>query len=320
MLKKLLSVVLAGVMLLSAAALFSSCGEDEEFPVEIGKITIKEEPQNIVILDKNLSDIISAMGYDVKMVGRSDEVNQEGMSVVPSMGTAHDPSVDKIKKEKTDIVFAGDTLNDADIKKLEKAGIVVAQFESANTLKQLKSLYVKIGRMLGGNITGKRAAIKAYKEIRDTLKAVKTAAKNDKTVSTLVYLYTDNGVLKTINDGSWAATLLSYTGSVNVFSHEETDVVDLDKLLLADPNHIFVSDDEVKEYLETSEILNGLSALDGNTFVIPYDELSLQGFTSLDAMEELMSDIQGTSEDEDEADETDESSEEYSDEYSEEDA
>lgn len=320
MFKKVLSVALAAVMLLGVAALFTSCGEDEEFPVEIGKIKIEKEPERIVILDKNLADIVSATGYDVKMVGRSDEVNQKGLNVVPSMGTAHDPSVTQIKKEKADIVFAGDTLNDADIKKLEKAGIVVAQFESANTLKQLKFLYIKIGRMLGGNITGKKAAVKAYNEIRDTLKAVKTAAKNDKTVSTLAYLYTDNGVLKTVNSGSWAATLLGYTGSVNVFANEETDVVDLDTLLLANPNHIFVSDKDVKEYLETSEVLKNLSALSDNTFIIPLDELSLQGFTSLDVMQKIMTDISNDKDDESEGEDADAETDESPDEYAEEDA
>ena len=291
MIKKVLSVLLAGVMLLSTAAVLTSCGEEPEFPVQIGNITITEEPQNIVILDKNLSDIISAIGYDIKMVGRSDEVNQKALKVVPSMGTAQDPSVEKIKKEKAEIVFANDSLNKNDIAELKKAGIIVAQFQEANTIKQLKSLYIKIGRMLGGNTEGKEAAIKAYKEIKNTLEAVKTAAKRDKTVSTLAYFYTDNGVLKTVIDGSWASTLLDYTGSVNVFKTADSDVVDIDKLLLANPDHIFVADKSVKKYMCTSDVLGKLKALDENTFVIPQDELTLQGFTCLDVLEEMISKI-----------------------------
>lgn len=291
MIRKVLSILLAGVILLSTAAALTSCGEDPEFPVKIGNITINKEPKNIVILDKNLSDIISAIGYDVKMVGRSDEVNQKALKVVPSMGTAQDPSVEKIKKEKAEIVFANDSLNKNDIAELKKAGIIVAQFHDANTIKQLKSLYIKIGRMLGGNTEGKQAALKAYKEIKSTLEAVKTAARRDKTVSTLAYLYTDNGVLKSIIDGSWASTLLDYTGSVNVFKTTDSDVVDIDKLLLANPDHIFVADTSVKKYMKNSDVLGKLKALDENTFVIPQDELTLQGFTCLDVLEEMISKI-----------------------------
>ena len=207
------------------------------------------------------------------------------------MGTAQDPSVEKIKKEKAEIVFANDSLNKNDIAELKKAGIIVAQFHDANTIKQLKSLYIKIGRMLGGNTEGKQAALKAYKEIKSTLEAVKTAARRDKTVSTLAYLYTDNGVLKSIIDGSWASTLLDYTGSVNVFKTTDSDVVDIDKLLLANPDHIFVADKSVKKYMKNSDVLGKLKALDENTFVIPQDELTLQGFTCLDVLEEMISKI-----------------------------
>ena len=294
MFKNALFLLLAGVLLLGTAALLGSCGEQAEFPVKIGNITVEKEPENIVILDKNLADIISAIGYDVKMTGRSDEVNQKGLEVVPSMGTAHDPSVTNIIKAKTDVVFAGGTLNDADIEKLKKANIIVAQFEPANTMKQLKSLYVKIGRMLGGNNAGRVAAVKAFNEIRDTLTAVKSAAKRDKTVSTLAYLYADNGVLKTVNNGCWANTLLSYTGSVNVFESAESDVVDIDKLMLANPNHIFVADKTVLSYLTTSDVLSDLDALSENTFIIPLDELKLQGYTSLDVVEKMLRGITKT--------------------------
>ena len=292
MIKKFLSLFLAFVL---TAALFTSCGDEPEYPVKIGNITVDKEPQSIVILDKNLADIISAIGYDVKMTGRSDEVTQKGLKVVPEVGTSHDPSVTTIKEQKTDIVFANDTLNKTDIEKLEKAGITVARFENANTIKQLSSLYEKIGRMLGGNIQGKTKAKKAFREIKDTLKAVKTAAKRDKTITTLAYLYIDNGVLKTVNGGSWCSNLLSYTGSVNVFENAESDVVDIDKLTLANPDHLFVADKDVEQYLANSDVLGGLDALNGKTFIIPYDDLQLQGFTSLDVIEQMMNDITGKS-------------------------
>ena len=97
--RKILSIALAGIVMLSTLAL-GSCGEEKDYPVTVGKIKIEQEPKNIVILNKNLADIITAIGYDGKTVGRSDEVNQKSFKVVPSVGSAQDPSVDKIKKAK----------------------------------------------------------------------------------------------------------------------------------------------------------------------------------------------------------------------------
>ncbi len=293
MIKKAISIILAALLLISTAAIMTSCGEESEYPVKIGKITLEKEPKNIVILDKNLADIISAIGYDVKMVGRSDEVNQKGLKVVPSMGTAQDPSVTKIKKEKADIVFADSSLNEADVSKLNKSGIPVAQFDEAHTMKQLQSLYEKIGKLLGGNVTGKAKANKVFKDIKSTLKAVETAAKKDNTISTIAYLYTDNGVLKTVNDGTWCSTLLSYSGSVNVFGSAKSDVVDINKLLVANPTYLFVADKNVETYLNNSDTLKKLDALATRTYILPYDELTLQGYTALDVVKEMIDDITG---------------------------
>ena len=73
---KIISLMLAVLTLFSCGALLSGCGNDE-YPVEVANIVIEKEPENIVVLDASTADIISYMGYDVKMVGRSDEVNQE---------------------------------------------------------------------------------------------------------------------------------------------------------------------------------------------------------------------------------------------------
>ena len=290
MIKKVLSCFLIISVILSVISL-GSCGEPEEYPVTVGKITIKEEPKNIVILNKNLADIITAIGYDGKTVGRSDDVDQTSFRVVPSMGTAHDPSEDEIKKSKAEIVFADKTLNKADIKKLKVASIAVFQPEEAHTLKQLSVLYKQIGSILGGNTTGAEKAKKAFDEIRNTLRTVKTAAKRDKTVSTVAYLYIDNGVLKTVTGGTWCSTMLGFTGSMNVFAKAASDVVDPAQLLLANPDCIFVSDESVEQYLTTSDTLKKLKALNGNTFIISHDELSMQGYTALDVIKKMINNV-----------------------------
>lgn len=288
--RKILSIALAGIVMLSTLAL-GSCGEEKDYPVTVGKIKIEQEPKNIVILNKNLADIITAIGYDGKTVGRSDEVNQKSFKVVPSVGSAQDPLVDKIKKAKAEIVFADKTLCQSALDKLKESSIPVFQPEDAHTLKQLKVLYKQIGSILGGNVVGNEKAMKSYSEIKNTLKTVRTAAKRDKTVSTLAYLYIDDGAIKTVTGSTWRSSMLSFTGSMNVFEKAESDVVDPAKLVLANPDCIFVADESVKEHLNLSDTLKKLRALDGNTFVISYDDLGMQGYTSLDVIQEMIGDI-----------------------------
>ena len=290
-LKKIMSAALVLIMIFPVL-LLSSCDEEKEYPVTVGGITVNSEPQNAVILDKNIADIVSCMGYDVKMAGRSDEVDQKEFKVIKSVGTASVPSVKAIVKLKADIVFANDMLDPAVKTELEGKGIAVAVFDNANTPKQLKSLYRKIGMLLGGRNAGAKAAEEAFDDLYDTYKELKNAAENSTTARiTVCYLYMDNGVLKTFNKGSWGDTVLGYTGTFNVFKNESGNTVDPQMLRRANPNYIFCDCEEVTEYLRTSEVLNVLDALESRTVVVPYSDLNLQGYNGLEALRTILNTI-----------------------------
>lgn len=293
--KKTISVLLAAAILLSTAVFLNSCSckKDTEFPVTVAGVTIEKAPENIVILNKNLADIVCAMSYDGKMVAKSDEVNQEEFEDVPSVGSAKNPSVSKISDKKADLVLADSSLENSVKSKLKNKGIKVVILENANTLKQMQGLYIKIGTMLGGKDTGKAKAEKAYNQIHDTLRDIKRAAKHDNTITTIAYLYIDNGALKTVAKGTWGAALIDFTGSMNIFKNASSDVIDPETLRRANPDNIFISDESVRDYLLASETLSDLSALSEHTFVLPYDDLTLQGLNSLETIRKMIDGISG---------------------------
>ncbi len=284
---RVISVFMAVILTLSIACCFNSCGREKEFPVNIGEVVIKSEPENIVVLDKNLADIISCIGYDVKMVGRSDEVNQEFLEVVPAVGTKADPDLEKIKGLDTDMVITDMSMDESLIKTIKKAGIKVVQFGVAQTQKQLNNTYKNIGRVLGGNVTGVAKGDGAYKELNETLENIKSAAEYDSVVRTACYLYISDGVLKTMNKGTWGDIILKDTSAINVFEHAETDVVKNEELKIANPDFIFCSGQDVIDYLNNNDTLYELDGLD-NTCVIKYDEITMQGYTSLDVLEVML--------------------------------
>ncbi len=289
--KRIISALIALMMVFSATIL-SSCGEEPEYPVTVGGITVNSEPHNAVILDKNTADIISCIGYDVKMSGRSDEVDQKGFKVVPSVGTAAVPSVSAIEKLNADIVFANDALDPTVLSELEGKGITVVSLEPANTPKQLKNLYCKLGMILGGKNEGKQTSEEAFDDLYNTYKELRDAAENStNTQITVCYLYMDNGVLKTTAKGSWGNTMLSYTGTFNVFQNETSDTVDPEMLRRANPAYIFCDCEEVVEYLKTSDVLGHLDALNGKTVVVPYSDFMTQGYTGLSALRTILNTI-----------------------------
>ncbi len=122
--KRIISVLLAAVMVCTAAVIFAGCG-DGNYPVTVANITIDKEPEAIVVLDPSAADIISYMNYDGKIVGRSTEVDQSYLSVAPDFGAAAEPDVNSIINSGAQVVFAGDKINDDAVKQLQEKKIQV---------------------------------------------------------------------------------------------------------------------------------------------------------------------------------------------------
>lgn len=288
--KKRISALILALIIAVAATALTSCSGKSEYPVTAAGITLNEEPEKIIILNKNYTDIISCIGYASKLVGRSDSVNQKGMDVVPSVGGAAEPSLEKIKKLKPDLVIADNSLSSAVKDKLTKSGITLLIPEQANTPKQIKNLYTQFGTLLGGNITGKPKGQKAFNDLYESLNSVQDAVEEKDIKKTVCYLYNENGVLKAVTNSTWCSAMLDFTGATNVFKNEKSDKVNLKKLILMNPDYIFCDNKDVIKPLKKGATLKKLSALHDTKkrYVIPMDELSMQGDTSLEALKDML--------------------------------
>lgn len=284
MFKKIISLLLCMCLIFSLTITLCSCKKDssDEYPVTIGDITIEKEPMNIVVLSDDLADIISYIGYDVKMVGRSIETDQQFLSVVPIVGTASEPNVDSILSYEADLVIADSTLSQEAKDKFAENNIIVVTMKTPTTLDELKTTYTNLGMILGGNVTGKAAGEEGYTELFDTLDTFKSAVPND-IIKTACYLYFDeNDQLCTLTKGSLEYTLFGYCGATNVFSAQEKPQVDLGELKISTPSYIIYDDPAVLTYLKEDPELSTMTALEKeNVYNLKKSEFARMG-TSLE--------------------------------------
>ena len=282
MTKRVISILLCILMIAATTLSLCSCKGEEsnEYPVTVAGVTIEKEPQNIVVLSDCMADIISYMGYDAKMVGRSIEADQEFLSVVPLVGTASDPNVDTIISSGTNLVIADATLSDSAKQSLSQAEIPVLSLSRANSFEELKTLYVNLGTALGGNVTGKQQGSDSYDTLIKSMSDFKGAVPKN-IVKTACYLYLDeNGELCTLTKGTIEHELFSYCGAANVFSNQETPVVDLNQLKISTPSFIFYDDEAVLEYLNNNSELSTMGALsNGKTYQLKKSDFDRQGTT-----------------------------------------
>ncbi len=288
---KLISISLVFVLILSLMLAFSGCG-NSDYPVEVANYVIKSEPENIVVLDAPTADIISYIGYDIKMVGRSDEVNQEWMQVVPSVGSASNPDAEQIKNSGATVVFAGETLDSNVKESLEDSGIQVITMSQANTPKQLETNYITLGKILGGKVTGANKGAESYGKLIDDMEKVKdavTSKMNSDILYTVCYIYFENNQLKMMTSGTYGDMLLSYTGAVNAAVNIEESKVDVNTLKIANPNFIFYADDATLNAIKADGVLGKLTAVkNGKILMVTSDEMERQGLTAIDTLQKMV--------------------------------
>ncbi len=282
MYKRGVSLFLCIILIFTMAFSLCSCKDKDgdEFPVTIGDVTIAQEPQSIVVLSDCMADIVSYLGYDVKMVGRSVECDQEFLSVVPIVGTSENPNVDSIVSSETDLIIAETGLSDSVKTALSDNNIPVITFEKAKSFDELNALYVNIGKALGGNVSGKEQGQLSYNGFIDTISDFESAVSGD-IVKTACYLYLDeNGALCTFTKGSIEHELFSHCGAINALDFLETATVEPEVLKVSTPSYIFYDDEAVLNLLKADSELSTMSAVTSNQMLqIKKSDFSRQGKT-----------------------------------------
>ena len=289
--KRIISVLLAAVMVCTAAVIFAGCG-DGNYPVTVANITIDKEPEAIVVLDPSAADIISYMNYDGKIVGRSTEVDQSYLSVAPDFGAAAEPDVNSIINSGAQVVFAGDKINDDAVKQLQEKKIQVIKMSLADTPKELETNYLTIGKILGGAVTGLEKGTSSYEKLIEHMEKLKIEVSSSTTsgaLETACYLYVDDGSLRVMTSGTYVDMLIGYTGAVNVAVNIIDGNVEVNTLRIANPNYIFYSDEQTLNAIQNDDVLSKLTAVtSGKALQVSEKEITRQGLTALATLEKMI--------------------------------
>lgn len=287
--RKTAAFILSCVLVFTALG-FTGCSQKEgNYPVTVGNITFDKKPEKIVVLSDNLADIVSCIGYDVNMVGKSDSVTQEELKVVPSVGSESTPDTARIISSEADVVFYEESLDENTKKALEDNGVKTVKIVSAETKDELSTVYKSLGTILGGANDGKTKGEDAYNYLISSMENTKSKYSSGSILNTVCYLYSENGKLKIAGKDTFADFLLGYTGAVNVAVDSQSNDVDESNLKISNPTYIFYSDSSVLDLLKKNKTLKNLSAVKGNRMKeISYEDMSRHGITALKNLETMV--------------------------------
>lgn len=287
--KRWIAAILAAVMTLT---LFSGCGgggTDEngvaknDYPVSIGGVTFDQSPERVVVLSPSMADVILAMGYEIKLVGRTEDCTQEDLSVLPTVGSSTAVAVDKIKELNPNLVLSDTALSESQQKELSDAGIKTLVLQPAKTREELELLYQNIGAVLYGGKTGVETAKKRIGSLLKTLDEMNRTIPESDIPVVACYLYDLTGTA--VTGDSFGSKLIEYSGAINAFSGSTDSSVDLKDLSINDPTYIFCAPG-VKAELAASETFKTLTAVkEGRVYEMEPSLIQWQGRTMLSGME-----------------------------------
>lgn len=284
--KKIVSITLAVCLILLATScnlIVKNNKEDQyDYPVTVGNIVFDKAPENVVVLSDNLADIILSCGYEGKLSGRSDSCTQDGLDILPSVGTPDSPDIDKLKELKTTLVLSDESLDDKTKQSIDTMGAELLIIKPAANNVELNKLYSNVASILGGSYSGKMKAMTTVDSIQSQLDSIKSEILDRNIVSTVCYIYDVEGDQCRVAYGkNYIAQLFDYAQLTNIAAEDDDGYIGIDTLLKGNPDNIFC-DEGVAEKLINHEDLKALFAVtNGNVYTLPRKYLTLQGNTRL---------------------------------------
>ena len=153
---------------------------------------------------------MTALKYETLLTGRSEDCTAEDLASLPTVGTAKNLDMDKLKELKPQLVLTEEALSESQVKELSDAGITVLVQIPATTRETFETLYTNIGSALKGGITGFTEAQEKAQNMLMTLDDINRLIPASNTPITACYLYDTTGAV--VTGDTFASELMEFAG------------------------------------------------------------------------------------------------------------
>ncbi|MDF2673088.1 MAG: transporter substrate-binding protein [Clostridiales bacterium] len=229
------------------------------------EVTIEKEPQKIISLAPNITELIYALGKGDKLIGRTDYCDYpEEVKNVESIGSLTDPNIEKIVELQPDLVVASTHFKEDVAKKLEDLGIKVVVLYNAENFDGAYDTITTFGQI----INAQDKAEELVSGMKEKIENIKEKVKG--TVIPKVYYVVGFG-----KDGDYTATgetfiaqMIEMAGGENIAKDATGWTYSLEKIIENDPEYIIISKNYgMKEQFIGTEGYKELSAVKNNKVI-----------------------------------------------------
>ena len=294
MIKKILTLSISATMVCTLAGCDISSSitdikstiknEVTNFPVNTGYEIIQQAPEDIIVLDDNVADILIACGYTDKIVGKSSDCTQSELKDVKEYGSDKNPDINAVNKIDVDLIFASPDINYSDYEAMKNDNNTVLRIATTNSIENFDTLYINICKIMSGNIDGVKLGEEKAKYIVSELE-------NSESNSVIkgCYLYNLDGQSAVTNE-MYENEILSLAGVQNIATeHDRNGNLSISKILATDKQEGFpfyiLCEKGLKSKILSDENFKGTSVVNKNRIIeIPSEYLSRQGKSAIEGV------------------------------------
>lgn len=262
---------------------------ETSYPVEIvdsngDKITLESEPEKVVSVAPNLTELIYELDADDKLIGRSDYCDYPAeVSEVPSVGTLQTPDIETIISLDPDIVIVSTHFNEENTQKLSELGIhVITLYEESD----MTGIY-DIINILGTVVNRNTEADECVKRMKETIKSVEAAI--DGLEAPTVYYVVGYGEYGDYTAGgdTFVGGLLTMAGGDNIAKEISGWNITLEEIVEQDPSIIIISEAMKDDFINSPNYGDLTAVKEGNVYTLDTNMLDRQGYRNAEGIKAL---------------------------------
>lgn len=273
----------------SAPAGTEGAAKETVYPVTVKdsngtEVTITEEPEKIISLGPNITEMIFALGAGDKLAGRTTYCDYpKEAEAVDTVGTLRKPDIEKIISLEPDIVVASTHFSQESEEQLTDLGIQVLVLYEEHDVTGVYTMVETLGMVVNAN----KEAASLTAGMKDTIEKTKEAVAGREAPSVYYVVgYGENGDYSAGGD-TFVHQLITLAGGDNIAKDVSGWSYSLESLLEADPDIVIVGLGE-KEGFSEAENYKELSAVKkGQVFEIDRNLLDRQGVRNAEGVKAL---------------------------------
>lgn len=259
------------------------------YPIEVqdtdgNTITIESEPQKVVSVAPNLTELMYKLGLGEKLVGRSDYCDYpEEVKSLPTVGSLYTPNIESIIALEPDLVLISTHFTEENQKQLEDLGIKVLSLYDANNIEGAYTMIETIAKAF--NVVG--VGNEVVQSMKDTFAdiAAKTKDLDHKSVYYVVG-YGEGGDFTATGD-TFINTLIELAGGDNIAKDGTDWSYSKESLLEADPDVIIVRQGEAEAFKTADQYKELTACKEGRVYEMNTNLFDRQGYRNAEGVKEL---------------------------------